>query len=191
MRFYSLLLAAFFATSGFAAASVWFEELFVVAFLEIFVVCLACVKRQSLRSTKTFDSDRRLCFQLDKHEVKWGGTIKKEPRFSAPKPHSGEISTTNIFSSYNRRQLATSHTADHSGRARPRRQRHTSNLGRDRRSSAGQPCHRPSLKLATLRQIIPHATPDRHAGNREAHSSIPSVLLQNWFRSRIPRSRLC
>jgi hypothetical protein len=34
-------------------------------------------KRQSLRSTKTFDSDRCLCFQLDKHEVEWGGTIKK------------------------------------------------------------------------------------------------------------------
>jgi hypothetical protein len=50
-------------------------------------------ERQSLRSTKTFDSDRCLCFQLDKHEVEWGGTIKKEPRFPAPKPHSGEIST--------------------------------------------------------------------------------------------------
>jgi hypothetical protein len=53
-------------------------------------------KRLSLKSTKTFDSDRRLCFQLDKHEVEWGGRIKKGPRFPAPTPHSGE----NIYDKY-------------------------------------------------------------------------------------------
>jgi hypothetical protein len=61
-------------------------------------------KRQSLRATKTFESDRCLCFQLDKHEVELGGTIKKGPRFPAPTPHSGEISTTNTFSSYSLEQ---------------------------------------------------------------------------------------
>jgi hypothetical protein len=53
-------------------------------------------KRQSLRLTKTLDSDKCVRFQLDKHEVEWRGTIKKDLDSLAPTPHSGETSTTNI-----------------------------------------------------------------------------------------------
>ncbi len=41
------------------------------------------------------------------------------------------------------------------GRTRPRCQRRPGHLGRNRRGSSRQPCHRPDIRLGTLRQIIP------------------------------------
>ena len=53
-------------------------ELFVVDILEIFVVCLACANDNRLGQRKTFDSDRCLCFQLDKHEGDGEAQSKKD-----------------------------------------------------------------------------------------------------------------
>ena len=62
----------------------------------------------------------------------------------------------------------TSHTATHLGRTRTGRQRHPDYLGRNRRGSSRQPFHRPSLRLATLRQVIP----------QKLRQSIPHATLR-------------